>query len=184
MRVIAGKFKGRSLFQPKDTAVRPTTDRVKENIFNLIQFRVPGSAFLDLFGGSGAMSVEAASRGAARIVTVDNSRESVALIKRNFDKVGVGREAQILETDYASALKRSQGPFDIIFADPPYHADFYQDIFTAITAAHALKEEGILVFEHATERALPTVDGWETIDTRKYGSVTVSILAQRETANR
>ena len=183
MRVIAGKFKGRQLFSPKDEAVRPTTDRIKENIFNLIQFRVGGACFLDLFGGSGAMSVEAISRGALRVVTVDHDCDSLALIKKNFEKVGVGKEAQLLDADYAVALDRLKGSaFDIIFCDPPYHADFYEDILRKIGEKDVLANGGIVIFEHATERDLPLPYGWERADSRKYGSVTVDILTLTKSA--
>lgn len=177
MRVIAGKYKGRTLFSPKDQSVRPTTDRIKENVFNLIQGRVAGSAFLDLFGGSGAMSVEALSRGASSTVTVDASRESVALIKKNFQKVGVGREGEILELSYDLALKRLAGRrFDLIYLDPPYRADYYEDILAKILSSGVLAEEGLVLFEHATEREFPAVDGYLSADKRKYGSVTLEIL--------
>ena len=178
MRVIAGKYKGRTLFSPKGDAVRPTTDRIKENIFNLLQFRIAGAAFLDLFGGSGAMSVEALSRGAAKTVTVDNARESIALIKRNFEKVGVGKEAQILERDYASALLYLRGSkFDFIFLDPPYRADFYENLLLSIEESGVLAEGGEVIFEHATERPLELPMHWVTKDSRKYGSVTIDFLA-------
>ena len=177
MRVIAGKYKGRTLFSPKDQSVRPTTDRIKENVFNLLQGRMSGAAFLDLFGGSGAMSVEALSRGAARAVVVDASRESVALIKKNFQKVGVGKEGQILELSYELALKRLAGEkFDIVYLDPPYRADYYEDILTGILSCDVLAADGVVVFEHATERPFPEVEGFVTFDRRKYGSVTLELL--------
>lgn len=178
MRVIAGKYKGRTLFSPKDASVRPTTDRIKENIFNLLQFRIAGSSFLDLFGGSGAMSVEALSRGAARVVTVDSSRDSISLIKKNFAKVGAEKEAQILERDYAQALASLQGArFDLIFLDPPYNADFYEDILCAIEENEVLSQTGSVVFEHATERDLVLPPRWTCTDRRKYGSVTIDFLS-------
>ena len=178
MRVIAGKYKGRTLFSPKDETVRPTTDRIKENIFNLIQFRVAGARFLDLFGGSGAMSIEALSRGAARVVTVDSSRESVALIKRNFMKVGVGKEGQVVDKDYAAALSMLRGEiFDLIFLDPPYRASYYEDILEKISENGILAEEGSVIFEHATERELTLPKGWRVTDHRKYGSVTIDFLS-------
>ena len=149
MRVIAGKFKGRNLFSPKDQAVRPTTDRIKENLFNLIQMRIPGSSFLDLFGGSGAISIEALSRGAGSAVIVDCDPESVKLIKRNFSALGIGKEGTILETDYKRAAEKLFGrAFDIIFLDPPYRADFYEDILLSIRSNCLLKEGGIVVFEN------------------------------------
>ena len=181
MRVIAGKYKGRTLFSPKDASVRPTTDRIKENVFNLLQGRVAGAAFLDLFGGTGAMSIEALSRGASRAVIVDASRESVALIKKNFQKVDVGREAQILELPYDIALKRLTGEkFDLIYLDPPYRADYYEDILVRIRETGVLKEDGIVVFEHATERDFPEISGYLSLDRRKYGSVTLEILKRAE----
>jgi len=182
MRVIAGKYKGRTLFSPKDESVRPTTDRIKENIFNLIQFRLPGARFLDLFGGSGAMSIEALSRGAARVVTVDSARESIALIKRNFTKVGIGKEGEILERDYAAALASLRGEtFDFIFLDPPYRAEYYEDILHKIMENNVLSKTGNVIFEHATERDLLLPDAWHIVDHRKYGSVTIDFLsAERE----
>ena len=177
MRVIAGKYKGRTLFSPKDASVRPTTDRIKENVFNLLQGRIPGASFLDLFGGTGAMSIEALSRGAARAVIVDASRESVDLIKKNFQKVGVGKEGQILEVPYDVALKRlARERFDVIYLDPPYRADYYEDILARISECDVLGEDGVVVFEHATERAFPSLSDYEVADSRKYGSVTLEIL--------
>ena len=179
MRVIAGKYKGRTLFSPKDQSVRPTTDRIKENVFNLIQGRIVGAAFLDLFGGSGAMSVEALSRGAVKAVTVDASRESAELIKKNFQKVGVGREAQLLELGYDVALRRLAGQkFDLIYLDPPYKAEYYEDILQSILANGVLAENGLILFEHATERPFPPLpEGLSLFDSRKYGSVTLELIS-------
>ena len=178
MRVIAGKYKGRTLFSPKDQAIRPTTDRIKENVFNLLQGRILGSRFLDLFGGSGAISIEALSRGAVSAVTVDASRESVELIKKNFNKVGVGREGEIIELAYEVALKRLTGrKFDLIYLDPPYKAPYISDIFAKIALCDLLDEEGVVVYEHATEIPFAISEGWMIVDSRKYGSVTIEILS-------
>lgn len=177
MRVIAGKYKGRTLFSPKDQSIRPTTDRIKENVFNLLQNRVAGSRFLDLFGGSGAMSIEALSRGAVSTVTVDASRDSMALIKKNFHKIGVGSEAELLELTYDIALKRLAGrKFDLVYLDPPYRAPYVADIFTLLAENAVLSEEGVVVYEHATEIPFAPFEGWSVIDSRKYGSVTIEIL--------
>ena len=178
MRVIAGKYKGRTLFAPKDQSVRPTTDRIKENVFNLVQGRVAGCRFLDLFGGSGAITAEALSRGAASAVIVDASRDSVALIKKNFAKVGIGREGRILELSYDIALKRLAGEtFDLIYLDPPFRIESYEAILSAILEVGVLAEEGLILFEHATERAVPVPKGLRLFDSRKYGSVTIEILS-------
>ena len=179
MRVIAGKYKGRTLFSPKDASVRPTTDRIKENVFNLLQGRIAGSEFLDLFGGSGAISVEALSRGAARAVTVDASKDSAILIKKNFAKMGVGREAQLIELPYDVAVKRLAGQkFDLIYLDPPYRAPYIADIFERIAAADLLADQGLVVYEHATEIPFLPAEGWKSVDSRKYGSVTIELLAR------
>ena len=177
MRVITGKYKGRQLFSPKDQAIRPTTDRIKENVFNLIQGRVAGAAFLDLFGGSGAMTIEALSRGAAKAVTVDASRDSAELIKKNFRKVGVGNEAQLWEITYDVALKRLAGQkFDLIYLDPPYKAGLEADVLDKIVQNGVLKEGGAIVYEHATEIPFAYQGGLKTFDSRKYGSVTIELL--------
>jgi len=177
MRVIAGKYKGRTLFSPKDMSVRPTTDRIKENIFNLLQGKMAGAKFLDLFGGSGAMSVEALSRGASEAVTVDNARESVALIKRNFAKVGIGREGRILECSYLGALERLHGErFDVVFLDPPYREGLYREVLAALAEGDFLSEEGVVVAERATELPYDPPAAFHLADSRKYGSVTVDIF--------
>ena len=177
MRVIAGKYKGRTLFSPKDMSVRPTTDRIKENVFNLLQGRLVGAAFLDLFGGSGAISVEALSRGAAKAVTVDAAKESAALIKKNFAKVGIGREGQLLELTYDVAIKRLTGEkFDLIYLDPPYKAPFIADIFEKLASADLLSADGAVAYEHATDIPFAPSEGWEVFDKRKYGSVTIELL--------
>ena len=178
MRVIAGKYKGRQLFSPKDQSVRPTTDRIKENVFNLLQGRVAGASFLDLFGGSGAMTVEALSRGAVKAVTVDASRESVDLIKRNFRKMGIGSEAQIVEVEYGVALKRLAGQkFDIIYLDPPYKAGVEKDVLDKIAEGNFLTDGGVVVLEHATEIPFVYDGALKVFDSRKYGSVTIELLS-------
>jgi len=179
MRVIAGKYKGRVLFSPKDQAIRPTTDRIKENVFNLLQGRLAGAAFLDLFGGSGAMTIEALSRGAAMAVTVDASRDSAELIKKNFRKVGLGNEAQLWEITYDVALKRLSGQkFDVIYLDPPYKAGLEKDVLDKIVENDVLKEGGVVVFEHATEIPFAYEGELAVFDSRKYGSVTIELLSR------
>ena len=178
MRVIAGKYKGRTLFSPKDQAVRPTTDRVKENVFNLLQGKIAGSAVLDLFGGSGAITIEALSRGAARAVIADASKDSVTLIKKNFQKVGVGAEAQLLEVTYDVALKRLLGQkFDVVYLDPPYKAPFVLDVLNKICEFSLLNEGGVVVYEHATEIPFVYSGALTVFDSRKYGSVTIELLS-------
>ncbi len=178
MRVIAGKYKGRTLFSPKDQAVRPTTDRVKENVFNLLQGIIAGSAFLDLFGGSGAITIEALSRGAARAVIADASKDSVLLIKKNFQKVGAGAEAQLLDVTYDVALKRLAGQrFDVVYLDPPYKAPFVADVLNKILEFSLLNDGGVVVYEHATEIPFAYCGGLSVFDSRKYGSVTIELLS-------
>jgi len=125
MRIIAGKFKGLKLNEFELNNIRPTIDRVRESIFNKIQFRVSGADVLDLFGGTGAVSLEFVSRNAGNVITVDNNAGSVKLIRQNFEKAKI--KPNLLEMDYEKALKKVSDmglKFDIIFLDPPFDTDF------------------------------------------------------------
>lgn len=178
MRVIAGKLKGRTLFSPKGDSIRPTTDRIKENVFNIIQWDVPGSRFLDLFCGAGGIGIEAISRGAKTVVFVDKDKDSIAITKANLEKVKA-EGGELLFADYSVALARLKGrQFDIIFLDPPYSADFAEDILTAIEEYSLLSQDGTVIFEHNEE--LPACGNWQIVDKRKYGKINVSFLKIEE----
>ena len=120
MRVITGSARGKRLAVLEGEAVRPTTDRVKEALFNIIQFQIEGRRVLDLFAGSGQLGIEALSRGASEAVFVDCAKESIAVITKNVENCGLAGQARIVQTDYASYLARRDGTFDLVFLDPPY----------------------------------------------------------------
>lgn len=177
MRIIAGKCKGKTLFSPKDESVRPTTDRIKENLFNIIQWRVPNCKFLDLFAGSGAIGIEAASRGAKRVVLVDNSKDSITLVKKNVAKACLGEEVEIRFADCIVAMSGLVGiKFDIVYCDPPYAAPLYEKVLETIANLNLLAENGIVIMERDADRKIELLAGWKIIDSRKYGKTVIDFL--------
>ena len=152
MRVITGSARGRRLKTPKDEHVRPTTDQVKEAVFNILRDSVEGRRVLDLFAGTGQLGIEALSRGAKEAVFVDASPASIKLVKENLALCGF--EAQVLHTDALSYLRRC-GRFDLIFLDPPYDSDLYEKTLESINLFDILTEGGIIITEARRERLLP-----------------------------
>ena len=146
MRVITGIAGGRKLKSPEGEAVRPTTDQVKQAIFNILQFDLEGRRVLDLFGGTGQLGIEALSRGAREAVFTDSSRTSVQLIRENLKRCGL--EGKVLQTDALSYLARGE-KFDVIFIDPPYDSGLYQAVLERINAVDNLTEGGIIVCDIA-----------------------------------
>ncbi|MBQ8928863.1 MAG: 16S rRNA (guanine(966)-N(2))-methyltransferase RsmD, partial [Oscillospiraceae bacterium] len=122
MRVISGTARGRKLKEPDGRRVRPTTDKVKESMFNIVQFHIQDAAVLDLFAGSGQLGIEALSRGAESVTFVDSARDSVKLVRENVRTAGFEDRAQIFQTDAIGFLEHC-GKFDLIFLDPPYDTD-------------------------------------------------------------
>ncbi len=181
MRVISGKYRGKKLFSPENNDVRPTTDRIKETVFNILSSKsdFEDATVLDLFSGSGALGIEALSRGAARAVFVDKSRDSVELTKKNLKHVGV--DGEVYNTDFQVALKKLDGrKFDFIFLDPPYFGKNEQTIFDLIEKYDLLTQKGIIFLEHSTKIGLPDTGERYIIDNRVCGSTTISFLQRRE----
>ncbi|NCA67118.1 MAG: 16S rRNA (guanine(966)-N(2))-methyltransferase RsmD [Clostridia bacterium] len=175
MRIIAGKYRGRKLNTPNGQDVRPTSDRVRENIFNIIQWRIAGSAVLDLFAGTGAMGIEAISRGATAVFN-DKDMSSVALIKDNL--IYLNEKAEVFNLDYAAALSRLKGrQFDTIFLDPPYALDA-TNVINIINENKLLKKNGLIVYEHSAEKQYEYT-GFTVADSRKYGTVAVDFLEEK-----
>ena len=152
MRVITGTARGRKLCEPKDMSVRPTADMVKEAVFSIVQFDVPGRRVLDLFAGTGQLGIEALSRGARECVFVDNAPQSLALVRKNLALCGF--VAEVVRADACSYLSRC-GKFDLVFIDPPYHAGLYDDVLDAVFQFDILKEGGIILVESMRGTALP-----------------------------
>ncbi len=176
MRIIGGKHRGTKLYTLEGLNTRPTLDRVKEALFNILQFELPQSTVLDLFAGSGALGLEAISRGAQRVILCDKSPEAIHIIEKNVDKLKANQPIQIIHNDYLLALellKKQKEKVDIIFLDPPYQSDFVEKAIQKIVQFQLLNENGIILIEtDRTEEIIPKIDqfkAFELYDQRKYG---------------
>ncbi|MGL4913795.1 MAG: 16S rRNA (guanine(966)-N(2))-methyltransferase RsmD [Romboutsia sp.] len=178
MRVISGKVRGLKLNTPKNEDVRPTTDRVKESLFNMINQYIMESNVLDLFAGTGSLGIECLSRGAKKCTFVDISQESIELTKSNIKKARVENESIILKSDFKDAigkLKLQGNKFDVIFMDPPYYKNMFIDALEKIDNAELLDEEGIIVIEHDSKEDFPeNIGRLEKYKSKKYGSTTIT----------
>ena len=154
MRVISGKARGVSLKTPAGMATRPTADRVKEALFSIIQFDIPGTNVLDLFGGTGQLGIEALSRGAKCATFVDERQDACNLIKENLKRTNLLPFAKVLRTDYASYLRTCSEKYDIILLDPPYAEVFLENSLKMITEIDILQSGGIIVTERSLEKEL------------------------------
>jgi 16S rRNA (guanine966-N2)-methyltransferase len=161
LRIIAGKYRGRRLKSPPSLQTRPTSDRLRETLFNILAPRVSGARFLDLCAGSGAVGIEALSRGAVHATFVDQSRRMCALIEANLDDLKIGEdEIGIIGKEASEFLRRhaktGTGPFDIFFFDPPYAAD-YEAVLEYIGehAERLLRKDGLVIVEHHRKNDLP-----------------------------
>lgn len=152
MRVITGTARGRKLKTPEGMDIRPTTDNVKESVFNIIQFDIEGRRVLDLFAGTGQLGIECLSRGAKEVVFIDRSREAVKIIKDNLKSCGFS--APVLQQDALSYL-RGCGCFDLVFIDPPYDSGLYENVLETINSVDILSDGGIIVCESRREALLP-----------------------------
>lgn len=176
MRVIAGKAKGIPLKTPDGMRTRPTIDRVKEALFSIIQFELPGANVLDLFGGTGQLGIEALSRGAKKVVFVDSDDKACKLIQENLKKTKLQSEAEIIRSDYLEYLNRTKEKFNIIFLDPPYAEVFLENALNRITEIDILQSGGIMVTERPLGKELPwEFDHFTRSKDYKYGKVLLTI---------
>lgn len=165
MRVIGGKHRGRTLAEFAGRDVRPTSDRAREALFNILQGEVPGCRFLDGFAGTGAVGIEALSRGAAQAVFLDLSRASCALVRKNL--AALGESAEVAECDAVSYLSRAARPFDILFFDPPYASDAGERAAAVAAARGLIGEGGVVVLERDAPGG--EIAGLRLRDVRRYG---------------
>ena len=182
MRIISGKAKGTKLYTLEGIETRPTLDRVKESIFNIIQNEIQGSTVLDLFAGSGAIGLEMLSRGASKAILCDKSKEAIQIIKKNIEKTHMEQYVELYNLDYENTLDKIQKyKFDIIFLDPPYNTDYISKSLRKIIEFKLLNEEGLIILETDDEkRVLKEIENIKVkiVDTRKYGRATIIFLRE------
>ncbi len=156
MRIISGKYGRRIIKSAPSEKMRPTSDRLRETLFNILAPRITTKTrFLDLCSGTGAVGIEALSRGASFVVFVDKSRKACILIEENLDLLGVPEdETEVIQADAAEYLKKANKKFDIIFYDPPYASD-YSYVLWAVSESDVLSEDGIFIAEHDSKKQLP-----------------------------
>ncbi len=176
MRVIAGRARGVLLKTPDGQSTRPTTDRVKEAMFSILHFDLPGAEVLDLFGGTGQLGIEALSRGAARTVFVDAAERACELIRENLRRCKMEQEATVVRADYLQYLSRCREKFDIVLLDPPYAEVFLENALKKLTEIDILKSGGIIVAERPLGKELPAVfAGFSRSKDYKYGQTLVTL---------
>jgi 16S rRNA (guanine966-N2)-methyltransferase len=181
MRVVAGTAKGLHLDVPPGRDVRPTADRVREALFSSLGERVRGARVLDLFGGSGALAIEALSRGAASAVIVELNRRTADVIDGNLARAGLAGGARLVRGDALKAISRlaSAGlAFDVAFLDPPYASDLAARALAALIAAGLLAAGGIAVVEHDKRRSIETPPGLSVLAVKTYGDTALTIYAR------
>jgi len=186
MRIVAGSARGRTLKGPKGPGLRPTADRVRETIFNILGQWMEGLVVLDLYAGTGALALEALSRGAVRAVLVDSGKESVQLCRENAEDLGMTAQVQVfpacVDARTLSQVK-TRGPFHLVFADPPYAAQTPAGVLELVAGAALLYPDGRLVIEHDKRVEAPASHGpLVQEDQRRFGDTTVTIYRMRSEA--
>ena len=176
MRVITGKARGVTLKTPDGMTTRPTTDRVKEALFSIIQFEIPGANVLDLFGGTGQLGIEALSRGAKSCTFVDAGEPACRLIRENLKRTRLEAEGKVVRSDYLAFLNRCRETYDIIFLDPPYAEVFLETALKCIAEIDILQSGGIIVAERPLGKDLPwEFDGFQRSRDYKYGNTLLTV---------
>ena len=176
MRVITGKARGVQLKTPDGLATRPTADRVKEALFSIIQFDIPGAKVLDLFGGTGQLGIEALSRGAKSATFVDAGEPACRLIKENLKRTRLEADGKVVRSDYMDFLNRCREQYNIIFLDPPYAEVFLENALKKITEIDILASGGIIVAERPLGKELPwDFEGYTRSKDYKYGKVLLTL---------
>ncbi len=180
MRVITGKARGVQLKTPDGMQTRPTTNRVKEALFSIIQFEIPGARVLDLFGGTGQLGIEALSRGAQSAVFVDAGEPACRLIRENLRRTKFEKEGRVVRSDYLAYLSRCTERFDIVFLDPPYAEVFLENALKRITEIDILQSGGIIIAERPLEKALPwEFEGYTRSKDYKYGKTLLTVYRKQ-----
>ena len=182
MRIIGGQWRGRKLFAPEGMETPPTSDKVREALFNIIQRDVYDARVFDVFAGSGALSLEALSRGAEFAVMTDASRKAVASIKRNVELCSAQQQVRVLCTQWQGALSSiGAEKFSLVFLDPPYRmTEAYAEVPKKLIDLKLLAEDALFVMEHSRDAVLPAMpEQLEVYDTRRYGDTCLTLARLR-----
>ena len=181
MRIIAGKYGGRRLKAFKADHIRPTTDRVKETLFNIIQASLPGARVLDLYAGTGSLGLEALSRGAESVLAVELNRKSQSIIKENVALLKAENEHSLAGEDVFKFLKRYEGEsFDVVFIDPPFTKAIAHDSMLALAPCKFLNEDCVIAIESSKqERIDDNYDGLELLDRKAFGDKSLSLFTKK-----
>ncbi len=181
MRVISGSARGRRLKELPGMDTRPTTDKVKESVFNIIQFDIEGRRVLDLFGGTGQMSIEALSRGALHATIVDNAPAAVKIIRQNLETTEFTDVAKVVQSDWNAFLTTCREKFHLVFLDPPYRGPTLENALQTIAAIDILSEHGIIICESPLDKELPDLAApYEKGREYRYGKIKVTLYHRAE----
>lgn len=180
MRVIAGVARGHKLKVIEGLSVRPTTDRIKETLFNIISSKLFNVNFLDIFSGSGAIGIEALSRGALKSTFIENNPMCIDIIKENLNHTKLFDKSEVIKNDAISAIKNlaiKNEVFDVIFLDPPYNENLIKPVLLEILNGEILSENGIIIVEHSSEVSLPPLDGINLYRQKNFKTTTMSFIS-------
>lgn len=183
MRVIAGTVKGRSLMAPPRRGVRPTSERVREALFSIVGFRIGGARVLDLYAGTGAIGIEALSRGAQHAVFVESQPPALRVLRANLTRCGLSACAEVYAMPVARFLGAptiAGGPYDVVFADPPYRKEGIAALLQALESRGTVTPHSLVILEHATKTLVPAATGdFTCLRQYRYGDSTLSVFALR-----
>ncbi len=175
-KISGGSLGSRKLKSPKGMNVRPTPGRVKESLFSIVMHRIEGANVLDLFAGTGAIGFEAASRGAARVVAVEAHRETAQAIEESARDLEIDDRVSVVGAPAERALYRLEGPFDIVYMDPPYANDVPLQLFRLLLERELLAPGALVIYEHAAKRILPDIPGYRSTREEVYGDVALAFF--------
>ncbi|MEW6409646.1 MAG: 16S rRNA (guanine(966)-N(2))-methyltransferase RsmD [Nitrospirota bacterium] len=181
MRIITGKSKGRKLKGSRIKGTRPTSQKVKESLFNIIGERICGATFLDLYAGTGAIGIEALSRGAGGVVFVENGFQSRKIIEENLSLTGLGERAEVFGMKAERFVETTNEKFDIVFADPPYRTGEVNIILEKLSRCDIINQEGLLIVEHFKKKYLPgNIGEMKRLKEYRYGDTYLSVYKKGE----
>lgn len=180
MRIIAGKYKGQHIYSAKNQSIRPTTDRIKEYIFNILSEFIPDSRVLDLFSGSGSLGMEALSRGADSVTFVENSYNSIQVLKKNLARIKIQEPYQIIRKNVLTFLRQNKEPYDLIFADPPFKWNRFIELLPLVFLPENLTKYGIFVLESERTHEIEwETNVYEVIRQKRYDRSIITFFSRK-----